>query len=211
MIDWEAFKSQLQASPQKMLGYVLSISVCFLLIWLLVAIRIDSPSEAGTTDQTGRLDSLRISLNAIQDTPASGVKDQTQPLNSAEKSTGTGFVDLLPAVLILLTAIILLWIWKKRRSSVTEVNNSLHNNLFEIVGRQEISPGQEMLAVKINNEFWVLNNGTNGLRLLQRYTDENWEGPDQQKSVNEKKPETLFSNILKSRKSKEMEGSDAIT
>lgn len=211
MIDWEAFKRQLQASPQKMLGYVLSISVCFLLIWLLVAIRIDSPSEAGTTDRTGRLDSLRISMNDVQDPPASGMKDQTQPLNSAEKSTGTGFVDLLPAVLVLLTAIILLWIWKKRGSSVTETNNSLQNNLFEIVGRQEILPGQEMLAVKINNEFWVLSNGADGLQLLQRYTAENWEGPDQQKNVDEKKPETLFSNILKSRKSKEMEGSDAIT
>lgn len=212
MIDWEVFKRQLQASPRKMLGYVLSISVCFLLIWLLVALRIESPMEPLTTGQTGRLDSLRISLNSAQDTgtPAAGINNQTQSINNeANSSTGTGFSSLFPAVIMLFIAIILLWMWKKRGSPDQQTKNVLQNGLFEIVGRQEISSGQEIIAVKINNEFWVLGNGVNGLQLLQRYSKENWEGPNSPQKEDEKSSETVFSKILKSRQSKEMDGADA--
>lgn len=212
MIDWEVFKRQLQASPKKMLGYVLSISVCFLLIWLLVALRIESPTEPGTTDQTGRLDSLRISLNSSQDanTPAAGMNDQTElPNTGGNNNEGTGIGNLFPAVIILFIAIVLLWMWKKRRSPDQQTKNALQNGLFEIIGRQEISSGQEILAVKINNEFWVLGNGVNGLQVLQRYSTENWEGPNSPQKEIEKNSETVFSKILKSRQSKEMDGADA--
>lgn len=212
MIDWEVFKRQLQASPRKMLGYVLSISVCFLLIWLLVAIRIESPSEPGTTDQSGRLDSLRISLNSPQDanTPAAGINDGTQSSNIGEdNNVGTGVGNLLPAVLILFIAIVLLWMWKKRGAPNQQTKNALPNGLFEVIGRQEISSRQEILAVKINNEFWVLGNGVNGLQLLQRYSTENWEGPKSSQHEDGKSSETVFSKILKSRQSKEIDSADA--
>ncbi len=212
MIDWEVFKRQLQASPRKMLGYVLSISVCFLLIWLLVALRIDSPVETGTADQTGRLDSLRISLNSAQNINPSeaGLNEQTQsPNTEVSNNIGSGFDKLFPAVLILFIAVILLWMWKKRGANDQQRKDAISNGLFEIIGRQEISSGQEVVAVKINNEFWVLGNGVNGLQLLQKYSAENWEGPNSSQSENEKNPETVFSKILKSTQSKEMEASDA--
>lgn len=212
MIDWEVFKRQLQASPRKMLGYVLSISVCFLLIWLLVAIRIESPMEPGTADQTGRLDSLRISLNSDQDTspPATGMNEQIQSLNTGESNNiGSGFSKLFPAVLILFIAVILLWMWKKHGITDQQTKNAFPKDLFEIVGRQEISSGQEILAVKVNNEFWVLGNGVNGLQLLKKYSAENWEGPNSSQNETEKNPGTVFSKILKSTQSKEMEASDA--
>lgn len=212
MIDWEVFKRQIQASPRKMLGYVLSISVCFLLIWLLVALRIESPVEPGTADQTGRLDSLRISLNSAQDTnPSSGgMNDETQSTNTSENnSSGTGIGNLLPAVLILFIAIILLWAWRKRGIPDKQTKNAFPKDLFEIVGRQQISTGQEILAVKINNEFWVLGNGVNGLQLLQKYSAKNWEGPDSPRNEDEKSKGTVFSKILKSTQSKQVDGADA--
>lgn len=212
MIDWEVFKHQLQASPRKMLWYVLSISVCFLLIWLLVAIRIESPMEPGTADQTGRLDSLRISLNSAQDTspPATGMNEQIQSLNTGESNNiGSGFSKLFPAVLILFIAVILLWMWKKHGITDQQTKNAYPKDLFEIVGRQEISSGQEILAVKVNNEFWVLGNGVNGLQLLKKYSAENWEGPNSSQNEDQKSPKTVFSKILKSTQSKEMEASDA--
>lgn len=212
MIDWEVFKRQLQANPRKMLGYVLSISVCFLLIWLLVAIRFESPTEPESTDQTNRLDSLRISLNSAPDTNnhAAGMMDQTQsPITGEHKSVGTGIGNLFPAVLILFIAIILLWMWKKHGATTQQSNTSLPEDLFEIIGRQEISSGQEIIAVKINNEFWVLGNGVNGLQLLQRYSTENWEGPELKRKAEEEKKGSVFSKILKSRQSKEMEAPDA--
>lgn len=208
MIDWEAFKGQIQASPKKMLGYVLSLSVCFLLIWLLVAIRFDTPAETETGDQTGRLDSLRISLNAGQsDTVGSAAEVPAQP-EITRQNSGSRLGDMLPVFLILMTAILMLWVWKKKDAAGTQ-KASFHNDLFQIVGRQEVSSGQELLVVKMNNEFWVLGSGMNGLQLLHRYAPENWDGPVPQNKGEGKKSETFFSSILKARESKVIQNTDA--
>ena len=64
MIDWDAFKSQLQTNPNRTLGFVLGLAACLLLIWLMTVAQNSDPRENRMVEiaEEGKLDSLRLSL-----------------------------------------------------------------------------------------------------------------------------------------------------
>lgn len=207
MIDWEAFKTQIQAKPKKMLGFVLGIATCFLLIWMLVVMQSEaSGQKTVAVDQSGRLDSLRISLNQP-------VVDSTDLANQSAVAADNGeenspFSNALPTFLILLAAIGGLWYWIKKGNSDADSNAGIDGDIFSSLGAQEISAGHQISVIKINGEYWVLGTGGSQINLLHRYTEDEWDGSEVVSREVEDRNDQLFSNILNSKKKNGRSGID---
>lgn len=207
MIDWEAFKRQLQAQPNKMLGFVLAIAACFLLIWLLVVMQTDTTTELVTIDQKGRLDSLRLSLNQEASTDTFLVANQQNISASDAGKNKSLFTNALPTFIILLAAIGGLWYWIKRKGSGTDVSAASGSSLFATVGTQQVTEEQRISVIRINNEFWVLDTGGQNIGLLHRFSESEWNGPDvtEQKT---RKTNSPFASILKKTEADETPGNN---
>ncbi len=201
MIDWDAFKTQIQTKPKKMLGFVLGIATCFLLIWMLVVMQSEaSGQKTVAVDQSGRLDSLRISLNQSAADSADIAKQRTVAAENSEESSP--FMNTLPTFLIMLAAIGGLWYWIKKGNSDTDGdgNADFDGDLFNSLGTQEITAGHQISVLKINGEYWVLGTGGSQINLLHRYTEDEWDGPEVVSQEVEDRNDQLFSNILNSKK-----------
>lgn len=198
MIDWDAFKTQIQANPKKMLGFVLGIATCFLLIWMLVVMQSEASGQKSVVvDQSGRLDSLRISLNQpATDSTNIAKQNAVAAENSDERSP---FANALPTFLILLAAIGGLWYWIKKGNSDAD-NTGIDGDIFSSLGAQEISAGHQISVIKINGEYWVLGTGGSQINLLHRYTEDEWDGPEVTSQEVEDRSDKLFSSILNSKK-----------
>lgn len=199
MIDWDAFKTQIQANPKKMLGFVLGIATCFLLIWMLVVMQSEASGQKSVVvDQSGRLDSLRISLNQpAADSTDIAKQNAVAAENSEERSP---FANALPTFLILLAAIGGLWYWIKKGNSDADSNTGIDGDIFSSLGAQEINAGHQISVIKINGEYWVLGTGGSQINLLHRYTEDEWDGPEVTSQEVEDRSDKLFSSILNSKK-----------
>lgn len=204
MIDWEAFKRQIQANPKKMLGFVLAIAVCFLVIWMLVAVQVDPAGETVAVEQSGRLDSLRISLSEATGDSLTIKDEQSVSVTTSEKSSSP-FSNALPTFLIMLSVIGALWYWIKKNNDA-EQQVSADVNLFDLLGSQQVAPGQQIAVIKINNEFWVLGTGGEVVQLLHRYSEDEWEGPESPVRKEKGSASKLFANILKNEQVKKAPG-----
>lgn len=203
MIDWDAFKRQIQSNPQKMLGYVLGIAACFLVIWILVVMQTDTAGQRVVVDQSGRLDSLRISLNRATGDSLVGTKEQDVVTAQQEKSSSP-FANALPTFLILMAAIGGLWYWIKKRN--TQPGSVGGQTVFEKIGIQEVTGGQQISVIKINSEYWVLGSGSQGMNLLHRFSEDEWDGPVVSEKESSKTKGKLFSSILSDKKAEGVSG-----
>ncbi|SMO59234.1 flagellar biosynthetic protein FliO [Fodinibius sediminis] len=203
MIDWEAFKRQVQARPSRMLGYVLAIALCFLLLWVLVVIQTDSPGgQRVSDDASGRLDGLY--MDSARVSPADSLRASPSDLQSqptAESKSGDSlFLDSLPTFLLLLAAVTGLWIWIKVRDA--DPSSAASSSLFTEIATQELSNGQQLIVIRINSEYWVLSSGMNDLSLLHRFTEEQWDGPDHP-AASPPANQALFARLLKKEQQKD--------
>lgn len=187
MIDWDAFKKQMQAEPQKMLGFVLAIAVCFLVIWVLVVVQSDVTGPEQGVQQDSRLAELRSSMERAEpdslalaaDSTADPVSPVRQQVPPASPSSGpsTPFADAWPTFLILLAAVAGLWLWIKRRARTGAPRLQETGELFERVGTQPLGPDQDLTVIALNDEYWVMATGGGETRLLHRYHTDEWNGP----------------------------------
>lgn len=208
MIDWNAFKSQLQANPKKMLGFVLGIAACFLLIWIIVVMQSDQGTQRVAVDQSGRLDSLRLVLNRSAGDSISAAA-QSGGGTSNEESPSSPFTNALPTFLILLAAIGGLWYWIKKGNH----NRAEHpggGKLFTHIGTQELTAGQQISVIKMNGEYWVIGSGGQEIKLLHRYAEEDWSGADEALKQQSSNGGNLFQNILKNQQGKSAKGQNGL-
>ncbi|MGD8428703.1 MAG: flagellar biosynthetic protein FliO [Balneolaceae bacterium] len=196
MIDWEAFKTQMQSRPKKVLGFVLGIAVCFLLIWMLVVLQAGTSGRTVVVDQSGRLDSLRVSLNKSAGDSLSKSSNLSNLAVAPREKSSAPFSNALPVFLILLAAIGGLWYWIKRGNASSD---SKTDGVFLPVGTQEVVAGQQISVIKMNDEFWVLGTCSSGMALLHRYSEEDWNGPEASQAGKKKHGGRLFATILKAK------------
>lgn len=202
MIDWEAFKTQIQANPRKMLASILGIAVFFLVIWMFVAVQVDPSGENVAAEQSGRLDSLRLSLSD-QFSDSLELKSNQNAAASKPEKANTSFMKTLPVFLVLILVIGGLWYWIKKGGAGTTHSNISEKNVFNLLGSQKIMAGKRITVIKINNEFWVLSTGGEAMQLLHRYTEDEWEGPDLPIQEEKESASQLFAKILRNEQVKE--------
>jgi hypothetical protein len=174
MIDWETFKAQLQTNPSKVLKSVLLLAGCLLLIWIVVVLQNGSPAHQKTVKvyKSGRLEGL----NSASGQTADSLTEDMPFLNTQHitpENSGSGLYVLLPVVLLFLIVIGGLWFWI--RSKGTPASGKISGDVFTAIATQKIPGGQQLLVAKINGEYWVMaTGGTQGVRLLHRYSSEEW-------------------------------------
>lgn len=171
MIDWDTFKAQLETNPGKLLKSVLLLAGCFLAIWIIVVLQSD-PSVQNTiqVEESGRLDSLRISSNTTQQGHS-----QLRPTRTNDPG-GTEMYSLLPWTLFLLVCLAGVWLWVRSKNSAS--GSSTGSQLFQTVGAQQLPCGQQLVVIRLNDEYWVMTSGAaQGMNLLHRYDADEWQGP----------------------------------
>jgi hypothetical protein len=179
MIDWEAFKTQLQTNPGKLLKSVLLLAGCLLLIWMVVMLQGGSPAHQETIqiNKSGQLSGLNNLPDKAADSLTVGRSAQTAP-NMMDEHSGSGLYVLLPTILIFFIVIGGLWYWIRSKNAATSGKTS--GEVFTTIASQKVPGGQQMLIVRLNGEYWVMaTGGTQGLTLLHRYPPEEWKALEQ--------------------------------
>lgn len=195
MIDWSAFKQQMQTHPQKLLGYVLGIAACFLVIWMAVVIQVDTSDQPLPAAQKDRLGSLHQSLNDIT------ANSQAVQKTDTRSSSYSPFSQAWPTFLLLLAAIGGLWYWIRRKEYRT-AGGDPSNPVCTAIGRQEVGHGHHLSVIRINKEYWVLGMNEHKMELLHRFSEEEWTGPAQPDMQAQQDSRNLFSSLLQQHQNK---------
>lgn len=196
MIDWDAFKSQLNANPRKMLGFVLALSVCFLVIWGIVVFQAGGASRPITdADQAdARLDGLRRSLDTdslsatYSNTLSFTFPDTGGTTGAGDESLHTTMAGTGPAgqdtgenrsmVLVILVGFLAvsggLWWWARKDNGDTDPMSYVG---ITTIATRELAAGQQLMIMEVNGEIWILGVGPQGSNLLHRYEKGDWNMP----------------------------------
>lgn len=159
---------------KKFIGTVISLAFTLLVVWIFVIATMnnDSTTSLSASDQT-RLDSLRTVLGQT------GAAAHTN-------SSPNLLYNALPAFLFLLLLLGGLWWWNRRKAKPGE-------QLFSIIGEQQLAPGQTIKIIAFQDEYWVIGITGNNMTLLSKMNKEEWSPPDSQTT---NMPAGSFSNIF---------------
>jgi len=161
---------------KKFIGTVISLAFTLLVVWIFVMATMnnDTTTSLNTADQM-RLDSLRTVLGR---TSAAAQSSSSPNL----------FYNALPAFLFFVLLLGALWIWNRRKAKPGD-------QLFNVVGEQQIAPGQTIKIISFQEEYWVIGVAGNNMTLLSRLSKDEWSPPGPQ---NESSPPGSFSSIFSS-------------
>lgn len=171
---------------KKFIGTVVSLAFTLLVVWIFVMATMNnntSTSSLSPADQM-RLDSLRTALGR---TGAAAAHTSASP---------NLFYNALPAFLFLLLLLGGVWLWNRRKEKPSD------QQLFSVVGEQQLAPGQTIKIIAFQNEYWVIGVTGNNMTLLSRIDKEEWSPPGP--ASNDFKPpsysfSSIFSGIQKMR------------
>lgn len=190
MINWDTLKYEMQKNPPKILRFLIGLSTCFLLIWVVVVYQMDgSSSQNVQVDQSGRLDSLKRSMSissksvTVSDSANSKAGALGSPYPRSKSSSPKSVSNstngvLFPGLLIMLVAVTGLWWWikKKTKDGSGSWGTASNSSLFNVVSSQELELGQKLMLLEMNDEFWLLAVSANQTNLLNRCKKEEWNG-----------------------------------
>lgn len=147
------------SNNKKFVGTVVSLAFTLLVVWIFVMATMNnnSTSSLSPADQM-RMDSLRTVLGRT-----------AAAHNSANPNL---FYNALPAFLFLLLLLGGVWLWNRRKDKPSD------QQLFSVVGEQQLAPGQTIKIVAFQNEYWVLGISGNNMTLLSRLSKDEWSPPD---------------------------------
>lgn len=146
------------SDKRRMLNTAIALSAVLLVIWVFM-LQMKEPTntsqdfaEADSTRDT-RLDSLRLALGS----------DFPSAQRAEEDASATDGV-LLTFILLASAVGGLWWFTRKQRQLPT----SKPSGFMKEVARQEIQPGQELIVMEFNNEYWFMGSSAQGTQLMQR-------------------------------------------
>jgi len=151
-------KTPLPSDKRRMLNTAIALSAVLLVLWVFM-LQMQQPDStpleiaAADTTRDTRLDSLRLALGS--DFPAS-----TRAEEDASATDGV----LITFVLLASAVGGLWWFTRKQRQKPT----TTQGGFMKEMARQEILPGQELVVMEFNEEYWFMGSGPHGLQLMQR-------------------------------------------
>lgn len=164
----------LGSDPKKTLKVMLSLAATFLVLWVFVLAQSnDSGPAAGSAQGLVKVDSLHLSLS-----PTTAVVPQHE--------SGGFYSRTIPIVIILGIVMAGLWYWQKK-------NPKKEEDVFTVVGKQQLGVGQQITVIFINEEYWVLSTSGKDVSLMHRYSREEWNGKS---PIAEKDESSRFFNIF---------------
>lgn len=182
MINQEVLKNEMQQNPKKILQFLIGLSMCLLLIWVVVILQLERPtSENYSVEESGRLDSLKLFLNKSNDLALKEPKKSDSSL-TATNSNGVIF----PGLLLLLVSITSIWWWIQKKTPSEKWGPTSKNELFKIVARQDLEVGQKLILLEMNEQYWLLAVSANQTNLLHRCNKHEWKESyfDVEKAIN---------------------------
>ena len=82
-------------------------------------------------------------------------------------------------------------------SITLSTDSSSNKKIFTTIGTQQLPAGQRLTVTRINGEYWVMaTNGSQGVSLLHRYSEEEWQGVAEEPAAKDWKQ--TFMTTLKS-------------
>ncbi len=161
MIDVRQYMAS--GKPRNILGFVISLAVVMLVLWLFVVSRMDyqsndAPDPNTTAASQERIDSVRVMMG------------RTDTVVVEEDRSSNIFFNALTTFVVLLILLGGVWLWSRKKlgSSTTK------GTYFRDIGEHAIGPGQQLKVIEINNEIWVLGVGADSVTLLHRYPKDQW-------------------------------------
>jgi len=149
------------SNNKKFIGTVISLAFTLLVVWIFVMATMNndnSTTSLNAADQM-RLDSLRTVLGRS----GAAIHSSANP---------NLFYNALPAFLFLLLLLGGVWLWNRRREKPG------NQQLFSVVGEQQLAPGQTIKIIAFQNEYWVIGVAGNNMTLLSRLNKDEWSPPD---------------------------------
>jgi flagellar biogenesis protein FliO len=182
MIDWKAFRQQMQSDPKKVLGFVIGLATVFFVMWAYVLLTSNLKKEAPETVQINKLE-LPERVEEYEPAMAAGLSGtdstamqtesnagQLPSFRSRKAESGDNLPDLMPVMLLFLAVVSGFWVMRKGRK---KLNTS---DFMDVLGTQQLAVNQQLSLVHINSEYWVLAHSNGGINLLQRYSETEWKG-----------------------------------
>jgi len=161
--------------PKKILKMILGLAAIFLVLWVFVLA------------QSNQYDTSSSGTNGIVNTDSLNLSLTPQMRQTSAKQGGSVFLHTLPVLLFLTVVIFLLWYWQKKGGADKK------SDLFEVVGRQQLGVGQQIVVMFINEEYWVLAISGKEISLLEKYAKEDWKGPEVGSRLSSNKFMKIFS------------------
>ncbi len=148
------------SNNKKFVGTVISLAFTLLVVWIFVMATMNNNSTSSLSpgDQM-RMDSLRTVLG----------RSGAAAHSSANPNL---FYNALPAFLFLLLLLGGVWLWNRRREKPGD------QQLFLVVGEQQLAPGQTIKIIAFQNEYWVIGITGSNMTLLSRLNKDEWSPPD---------------------------------
>ena len=148
--------------PKKILGIVVSISVVLLVIWLFMVSRMEYRSSSDTnTYSQERQDSVRVMM--AENNPGQ---------NPGDRESSRIFMNALTTFVVMIILLGLVWWWSRKKTGF-----SLTGKYFRDIGQHTVAPGNQLKILEVNDEIWILGISSGSIRLLHRYTKEEWKEP----------------------------------
>jgi len=149
----------LPSNTKKFFNVIVALGFTLLVIWIFVISQTESSHNPQLTPQQQiKIDSLRKAL---------GRTDTTQV-----ETRDDSILDNATVVFILLGgALIAVWFWSRRQTGGSQ------DSLFTHIAQQDISTGQSIHVIEINNMYWFLGVTSNSVNLLEKMPKNDWDGP----------------------------------
>ncbi len=159
---------------KKFIGTVISLAFTLLVVWIFVMATMnnDTTTSLNAADQL-RMDSLRMVLGRTS-------------VAAQSSSSPNLFYNALPAFLFLVLLLGALWVWNRRKAKPGD-------QLFNVVGEQQIAPGQTIKIISFQEEYWVIGVTGSNMTLLSKLKKDEWLPPGPQ---NGSPPSSSFSRIF---------------
>jgi flagellar biogenesis protein FliO len=151
-------KGGLPTNTKRFFNLVVALGVTLLVIWVFVMSQTEmgnSDYESYTPEQKARVDSIRQALGRDE------VAQRPDP-------TDNMWGNMVIVLILLGGGLAALWWWNRGNPEVS-------NASFNIVAEFEVGPGQTVKIVDMNGEYWVLGVAGNGITLLEKWTEEQWQ------------------------------------
>jgi len=155
--------------PKKVLGTVVSVSVVLLVVWLFMVSRMEYRSESGTNNYS----------QEHQDSVTAIMAENNPGQSPGDRESSRIFMNALTTFVVLIVLLGLVWWWSRKKTGF-----SLSGKYFRDIGQHTVAPGSQLKILEVNEEIWILGISSGAVRLLHRYSKEEWKesSPSEPKS-----------------------------